>query len=145
MADLSAQQLHWRPILTPECCAENGTVPDCACPHEHWHIGAAAGSCLDVHLEEDGSAHITFDWGDCEREILVTGIAGMDEARAIAFGWLDALAASPTPKPQPIMLCDHCGRAESNARDSGSTHCNAPFAIQPHSFTRPHPYLKAMQ
>jgi hypothetical protein len=78
----------WRAALAPECCLENGTQPDCACPHEHWHVGAAANCCLDVHFEEDGSAHIWFDWGDAEREITVQGIAEINEARAIAFGWL---------------------------------------------------------
>lgn len=79
---------HWRATLAPECCIENGTMPDCSCPHEHWHIGAAAGSCLDMHLEEDGSVHITLAWGDDDRELEAKGAVGVHEARAIAFGWL---------------------------------------------------------
>jgi hypothetical protein len=37
----------------------------------------------------------------------------------------------------PIMLCEHCG-ADASAR---SPVCKPPFDNQPHSFTRPHPYL----
>lgn len=79
----------WRAVIASECCDEMRTNPECDCPHEHWHIGAAAGSCLDVHLEDDGSAHIIFDCGDDNRELTVKGVNGIEEARALAFGWLD--------------------------------------------------------
>jgi hypothetical protein len=42
---------------------------------------------------------------------------------------------------EPLLLCAHCGRVDSDACAAGSTHCNAPFDYQPHEFTKPHPYL----
>lgn len=65
-----------------ECNVEFGTVPDCDCPHEHWHVN---GDCLDVHVEEDGSGHAIIGNDDCQLE--VRGISGLDEMRAIAFTW----------------------------------------------------------
>lgn len=44
---------------------------------------------------------------------------------------------------QPLMECEFCGRSANNARSAGSTHCNAPFDIREHAFTKPHPYLTA--
>lgn len=38
---------------------------------------------------------------------------------------------------QPIMLCEHCGADPSHPSKS----CVPPFTRQPHSFTKPHPYL----
>lgn len=38
---------------------------------------------------------------------------------------------------QPLMECEHCG-ASKGAR---SPMCAPPFDVQPHSFTKPHPYL----
>lgn len=97
---------YWRATLASECCAENGTVPDCPCPHEHWHLAAAAGSCLDVHLEEDGSAHITFDWGDDSRELIATGVDGLAEARSLAFGWLSGFVVPiPSQRPPLTEIC----------------------------------------
>lgn len=32
--------------------------------------------------------------------------------------------------------CKHCGRELANALGIGSTHCNPPFAVQPHDFTQ---------
>jgi hypothetical protein len=88
---------YWRASLHPECCAEFSAEPECACPHEHWHIAAAANSCLDVHLEEDGSAHIIFDCGDWDRELTVQGVSGIEEARACAFGWLSSFIQPTKP------------------------------------------------
>jgi len=42
---------------------------------------------------------------------------------------------------QPLMECAHCGRSMAGAKQVGSTHCNAPFSPQPHSFTKEHPTL----
>jgi NTP pyrophosphatase (non-canonical NTP hydrolase) len=44
---------------------------------------------------------------------------------------------------EPLMMCEHCGRGLANAKHAGSTHCNAPFDVQLHNFTKPHPYLKS--
>lgn len=33
------------------------------------------------------------------------------------------------------VRCAHCGRFEPDALARGSTHCNPPFAVQPHDFT----------
>lgn len=41
----------------------------------------------------------------------------------------------------PIMLCRFCGRAEDNASWYGSTHCNPPFIVREHEFSKVHPYL----
>ncbi|ARR53454.1 hypothetical protein HY78_08460 [Rhizorhabdus wittichii DC-6] len=37
---------------------------------------------------------------------------------------------------EPIMLCEHCGSDQPE-----TLNCAPPFQVQPHSFTRPHPYL----
>lgn len=37
---------------------------------------------------------------------------------------------------EPIMLCEHCGSDRPETQ-----FCAPPFDVQPHSFTRPHPYL----
>lgn len=42
---------------------------------------------------------------------------------------------------QPIKLCANCGRFETEAKATGSINCNPPFTVQPHSFTKEHPYL----
>lgn len=64
------------------CNVEFGTVPDCDCPHEHWHF---CGVCLDVHIEEDGSGHSIL--GNDDWQLEVRGVANLDEMRAIAFAW----------------------------------------------------------
>lgn len=73
-------------ILAPECCDEFDTNPDCACPHEHWHVGRA-GTCLDIHIEEEGYTHLTIDFGDGSHEVELHGISTLDAARPIAFLW----------------------------------------------------------
>jgi NTP pyrophosphatase (non-canonical NTP hydrolase) len=42
---------------------------------------------------------------------------------------------------EPLLLCAHCGRADTDAASAESTHCNAPFDAREHEFTKPHPYL----
>ncbi|MFC0305148.1 hypothetical protein ACFSTI_20910 [Rhizorhabdus histidinilytica] len=37
---------------------------------------------------------------------------------------------------EPVMLCEHCGSDQPE-----TLNCAPPFQVQPHSFTRPHPYL----
>lgn len=37
---------------------------------------------------------------------------------------------------KPIMLCEHCGSDRPE-----TVNCAPPFAVRPHSFTKPHPYL----
>lgn len=36
---------------------------------------------------------------------------------------------------EPIMMCEHCGAFKGS-------NCAPPFKVQPHSFTRPHPYME---
>lgn len=36
------------------------------------------------------------------------------------------------------MRCDFCGREKGEAVATGSTHCNAPFDVQPHQWTGKH-------
>lgn len=40
--------------------------------------------------------------------------------------------------PGPLMLCEHCGSS-----DQKTMRCAPPFPPQPHSFTKPHPYIMA--
>lgn len=69
-----------------QCPVEFDTLPDCTCPHEHWHIGHA-GCCLDIHFEEDGSVHVTLDAYDWQDEIVLHGVSTLAEASAIALAW----------------------------------------------------------
>lgn len=69
-------------VRDDQCNVEFGTVPDCDCPHEHWHIG---GVCLDVHIEDDGSGHSIL--GNDDWQLEVKGVESIDEMRAIAFAW----------------------------------------------------------
>lgn len=41
----------------------------------------------------------------------------------------------------PVMMCEHCGRFEDEAREADSSRCAPPFVVQNHSFTREHPYF----
>lgn len=77
-----------KPVLAMDCPIEFRTMPDCACPYEHWHLMSLAGSCLDVHLEEDGSAHFRFDGDGIEVELTVDGCTDLGEARQRAFAWV---------------------------------------------------------
>lgn len=74
-----------RATLAMSCPVEFGTMPDCDCPFEHWHIGRA-GTCLDVHLEEDGTAHFFLDTGDSDAEIEMPAMT-LEQARTEAFRW----------------------------------------------------------
>lgn len=83
-------------VRDDQCNVEFGTVPDCDCPHEHWHIG---GVCLDVHIEEDGSGHSIL--GNDDWQLGVKGVESIDEMRAIAFAWASqkyGLAALSAPQ-----------------------------------------------
>ena len=73
-----------RLVLANDCAAYFGTVPDCLCPYEHWHIN---GVCLDVHVEEDGSLHMHLDAGDWEQDARIEDVKDMDEARELAIEW----------------------------------------------------------
>lgn len=66
------------------------TIPDCACPFEHWHVGPT-NICLDIHFEEDGSVHFLMDAGDWDNEHTAHGLQNMDEAREAAFAWAEKL------------------------------------------------------
>jgi hypothetical protein len=79
-----------------QCNIEFGTVPDCNCPHEHWHVN---GVCLDVHIEEDRSGHIILTVEDDPIELSVGGLKDFAELRGIAFAWATCrlgLAATPS-------------------------------------------------
>lgn len=69
-------------VRDDQCNVEFGTVPDCDCPHEHWHVG---GICLDVHIEEDRTGHAIL--GNDDWQLEVSGVENLDEMRAIAFAW----------------------------------------------------------
>lgn len=83
--------------LAMECPVEFGTVPDCDCPYEHWHIGHA-GCCLDIHLEEDGSVHVILETGDWDRETSFLGLSSLDEARERAFVWAGQQIGEAVPR-----------------------------------------------
>jgi hypothetical protein len=71
-------------VLDMECPVEFGTVPDCDCAYEHWHIGV--GHCLDIHFEPDGSIHVLLGGGDFENETVLHG-PSLDAVRDEAFAW----------------------------------------------------------
>lgn len=73
-----------RLVLDNSCAVAFGTVPDCPCPWEHWHLN---GCCLDVHFEEDKSLHLHLDAGDWEQEARIEDVKDMDEARELAIEW----------------------------------------------------------
>jgi len=75
-----------RRVLAMECPPFFGTMPDCDCPWEHWHIGNA-GCCLDVHFEEDRSVHVILQAGDLEHETTLHGVPDLGRARELAFAW----------------------------------------------------------
>lgn len=75
-----------RTVLDLKCPVDYGTVPDCACPYEHWHIGIA-GCCLDIHVEEEGYTHIILNTGDDEFEHTLPDVACLEAARPLAMAW----------------------------------------------------------
>lgn len=89
-------------VFAPQCPKEFGTAPDCDCPWEHWHVGTS-GMCLDVHIENDGSAHITLDWGDDGRELQIVGKLDLAQARHIAFAWVSLLCSQPATTDQYLI------------------------------------------
>lgn len=72
--------------LDMQCPQEFGTMPECDCPFEHWHIN---GVCLDIHFEDDGSCHVLIDSGEADDEMTLEGMASLDEARPLAFAWAE--------------------------------------------------------
>ena len=73
--------------LNMACAEQFGMLPDCNCPHEHWHIGQAR-FCLDLHFEDDGSCHVLLmddDGEDIETDF--TGHASIDTVRPLALAW----------------------------------------------------------
>lgn len=73
-------------VLDMRCAEQSGYVAECACPHEHWHVGRA-GCCLDVHFEDDGLVRVLLDAGDFDDEVEFSDLADMEAARAAAFAW----------------------------------------------------------
>lgn len=69
------------------CATGFGLLPDCDCPHEHWHVGQGR-CCLDIHFESDGSCHVLL-LGDesFEDDTTFTGLGSIDEARPLALAW----------------------------------------------------------
>jgi hypothetical protein len=76
--------------LEMQCAMDFGLVPECGCPHEHWHID---NCCLDIHFEPDGQCHVLlYAEEDEEAETHFEGVTSIDQARPLAMAWaLDAL------------------------------------------------------
>jgi hypothetical protein len=96
-----------------QCNVEFGTVPDCDCPHEHWHVN---GVCLDVHIEEDGTGHIILTLEDDPIELQISGVANIDEARAIGWAWAAKRLCLATT--DALSLSAASMRAGEGARDA---------------------------
>ncbi len=82
--------------LDMKCPADFGTLPDCDCPFQHWHIGGAL-TCLDVHFEEDASVHLRLYTGDYEAETILMGMSSLEQALPFAFRWAASLIGDEFP------------------------------------------------
>lgn len=83
--------------LSMDCPVEFGTIPDCDCPYEHWHVGIS-NTCLDIHFEDDGSVHVTLDASDWEAETIFHGATCLADIREYAFSWAaQQIGASYSP------------------------------------------------
>lgn len=51
-----------------------------------------------------------------------------------------AKAEIPASERPALMTCEYCGAFEQSV--NRASHCAPPFDVQPHRFTKPHPYLK---
>lgn len=116
---------------------------------------------VDTNVFPGGLIEQTLDMmGAVTRKVINTQEAQIREA-LIMLGWTPppdgwtppvatdtpgpAVSVSPDTSPAsgvPALMCVHCGRFKSEAERKGSTRCNAPFSIQPHQFTREHPYIR---
>ena len=72
--------------LDMQCAIDFGITPDCDCAHEHWHLGDA-GTCLDLHLEDDGSCHVILFLEEDEIHTHYVGLTSIDQVRPLAMVW----------------------------------------------------------
>lgn len=89
----------FRATLDMQCPVEFGTMPDCKCPHEHWHIGPA-GACVDIHVEDEGYTHVMLDMGDLGHEVHLHGVSTLEAAKPIAFLWASTVLGIAPPSQE---------------------------------------------